>query len=394
MTGVDHLGHGVATDEALVAGLRVRLISAPGTHTVGACLRVTAGSSADPARPWGTAHLTEHIRIAAALDDGPSGCRSHITGRTENAETRFTVAALPEQSHHVVRTMVRLLDHEHAVNGTVFETERHAVALEMRAVSANPLLLLGPAAAEAAVPDGRLADTARATQESLDRITPADVGQFAAEHYRPESAVLAFAAPSLDRERVLETIATTLAATRTQAPSACGDGDRPALTLSSDVDGLLVLTLPSALLDPVRRSAVRTLASSAGPIVTRTTRAGHPLLGSTVIAGEEHEVTVLCWRDEQPGDRLRQALATAFADVDRPAGAEVIEAWRGTVRQEYQEQAFAQVSPLGRAQWALLSPPPVLTEHAMPDEMHRAARAARLWRVRAGVLHAVNLPES
>ena len=65
-----------------------------------------------------------------------------------------------------------------------------------------------------------------------------------------------------------------------------------------------------------------------------------------MIADEEHEVTVLCWRDEQPGDQLREALATALA---QPAGAEVVEAWRATVRQEHQERAFAQVSPLGRA---------------------------------------------
>ncbi len=371
-------------EETVVSGLRVRLLPVPGAHTVGACLRVSAGSSADPPFPWGTAHLTEHLRIAAALD---GGSRSHLTGHTGNAETRFTVAAVPEHGDRVVRTLVRLLDPARS-GAAALEAERHAVALEMRAGAVNPLVLLGPAAAEAAVPEGRAADTARADGESLDRITLDDVARFTAEHYRPENAVLVLAAPSLDRERVLDVIASALPSPRAPVEPGNGDAERIPLVLPSDVDGLTVLTLPSAVSELVGRSAVRALTSPSGPLATRTARAGFPLVGSTVIAAEEHEVTVLCWRDERSDRRLRDALTSALAAED-----EGVAAWHGADRREYQERAFAGVSPLGRAQLALVPPSPVPAARTMPGELRRAAASARLWRARAGVLHAEDLPE-
>ncbi|MFC3448135.1 hypothetical protein [Amycolatopsis speibonae] len=367
-------------EEVLVAGLRVRFVPARGAHTVGACLRVSAGSAADPLRPWGTAHLTEHLRIAAALDDGS---RLHLTGRTENTETRFTLAALPEQGDEVARTLARLLGEGRPIDDAVLQAERRAVLLEMRAAAVNPLLLLGPAVAEAAVPEGRMADTTRADQASVDSITLADVEGFIEEHYRPENAVLAFAAPSALRERVLDTVSAALKPPKAPAVSGDGEADRPPIVLPSEVDGLTVLTLTAALGDHVGRSAVRALASPEGPIATRTARA----VGATTVADGKHEVTVMCWRDEQPDAGLRKAFAAI-----RRADPDVVESWHYAAVREHQELAFARVSPLGLAQAALLPSPPSPGAHTMSGELRRAIGTARLWRVRAGIPHAEEIP--
>ncbi|GAB3702997.1 hypothetical protein GCM10027598_01670 [Amycolatopsis oliviviridis] len=375
-------------EEVQVAGLLVRFVPAPGAHTVGACLRVSAGSAADPPRPWGTAHLTEHLRIAAALDDGS---RLHLTGRTDNAETRFTVAALPEQEDEVVRTLARLLGDGRPLDDSVLAAERQAVLLEMRAAAANPLLLLGPAVAEATVPGGRMADTTRADQASVGGITLDDVEGFTAEHYRPENALLAVAAPPAHRKRLLDTVSAALKPSETPVASGDGEADRPPITLPSTVDGLSVLTLTVALDDHVGRSAVRALAFAEGPIGTRTARAGHPTAGMTTVTDGKHEVTVLCWRDEKPDGGLRDALATAFAAIRR-ADPDVVESWHYAAVREFQELAFARVSPLGLAQAALLPPPPSPGAHTMAGELRRAIGTARSWRVRAGTPHAEEMP--
>ena len=373
--------------EVVVSGLRVRLVAMPAARTVGACLRVAAGSGADPARPWGTAHLTEHVRIAAA-GGGPAGSGLHITGRTENAETRFTMAGLAEQSGSIAGALARILDPRHTVRAAVVDAERHAVQLESRAASANPLLLLAPAAAEAAVPDGHLADTARATVDSVDRITARHVDEFTVERYRPRAAVLTLAGPQPHRDRLLETIAAALppddpgpAEIRGSAPA-----DRPPLELPPELDGLLVLTLPTAVRDPLSRSVARALTADAGPFATLAARAGHALIGRATITADRHEVVVLCWRDDRSGGP-RSALAAALAAARR-ADQEITGAWRDSVLRDFQEHAFARASPLGRAQSELLPEPldPVSVP-AIPDELRRATRRVRLWRLTTGMLH-------
>ena len=387
-------------EEAVVHGLPVRMVAMPAAHTVGACLRVGAGSAADPAHPWGTAHLTEHVRIAAAGGE-PAGSPLHIIGRTENSETRFTMAGLAEQSTSIAGALARLLHSGRTVDAAAFDAERHAVRLEGRALSTSPLLLLGPASAEAAVPGARMAAAASATAETIGRISAADVEAFTAEHYRPDNAVLTIAGALPPRELLLEAIAETLTSARSYRGSRRpepADGaapPRPPLRLPPTLDGLLVLTLPAAGRGSLARSVARALAGAGGPFVTGTAAAGHTLIGRTAVSAGEHEVAVLCWRDE-PG--LRTALATAFAAVIR-ADEPVVEAWRAAVLAEFQEHAFARESPLGRAQCELLPPPQQPLPHlatcppVLADDLRRTAELGRVWRLRSGILHASTTEE-
>jgi hypothetical protein len=380
------------TEDVLAGGVRVRLLEVPGAHTVGACLRVAAGSADDPARPWGTAHLTEHVRIAAAL--GGSGL--HLSGRTENAETRYTVAGLAEQSEDIVRALASILDHGRFVGEGVFKAEQHAVELEARAMTANPLLLLGPLAAAAAVPAGRLADSVRATSASLARITPEHVKEFTAERYRGPGAELVVAGPRQNRARLVDTVAATLPPASSEAPATKPQRSAEPSALPSELDGLVVLTVPVTGPDPLRRSVARALAGSfAEPVA----RAGHAVLGRTAVTDEHHEVTVLCWRDDlrdrAAAGSLRGALADALAAAHQAGGA-LVGGWRATVVREHQERLFAGGSPLGRAQCALLPPALPLSALDTPeavDELRGAASRARLWRVRSRQLHPETVTE-
>jgi hypothetical protein len=245
--------------------------------------------------------------------------------------------------------------------------------------------------AGATVPGGRLADTDRATVDSVGRITPAHVDAFTTERYRPRAAVLTLAGPLPDPDRLLETISDALPPEDPGPPAAPGGApaDRPPLELPPELDGLLVLALPAAP-GPLARSVARSLTGDAGPFATSAARAGHSLIGRATIAADRHEVVVLCWRDDDRagGRGLRGALAAAHR-----AGPGFTGIWRDAVLRDYQEHAFARASPLGRAQCELLPEPldpasaPARYARALPDELRRATRRARLWRVTAGTLH-------
>jgi hypothetical protein len=362
----------------VISGLRVRLVDMPGAHTVGACLQIAAGSGADPARPWGTAHLSEHIRIAAAAGSG-----LHITGRTGNAETTFTMAGLAEQSLPIARTLARILDPGVTVDPSVFEAERAAVILESRAETANPMLLLGPAAAEAAVPGQGLSDAARATADTLGRITRAHVDDFTREHYRPGAAVLSLAGPLPVGGALRETISEALpsGAAGPSPPDGGGAGPSP-IELPAELDGTPVLTVPVAGPAPFSRSVARTLADAvwAGPAVA----------GRATVTAARHEVIVICGR---PGHAAGNPWAAARRDDDM-----MVDAWRRGLLRSFQEHAFAAASPLGRAQCELLDPPlhpatdPARYAAQVPAELRRAAGRARLWRVTGGTLRPATAP--
>ncbi|GLZ01150.1 hypothetical protein [Actinoplanes sp. NBRC 103695] len=372
--------------EFVVSGLCVRLSDLPGAHTAGACLRVAAGSSADPVHLWGTAHLTEHIRIAAVTGSG-----LHITGRTENTETRFTMAGLAEQSESMVGALTRILDPRNTIGSTAFEAERAAVNVESRAAAVNPLLLLGPAAAEAALPGEGLADALRATVDTVGRITPAHVDAFTGERYRPGAAVLTFAGPLPDPGALLEVIAEALpACAATPPPPARTDAGVPALRLPAELDGLLVLTVPVAEPAPFSRSVARALAAAAQTELA--------VIGRTTVTSARREVIVLCWRGDRRAEDLRTAVSGTLAAARRGDEA-MADAWRSGVLRSFQEHAFARASPLGRAQSELLDPPlnpataPDGHASALPGEMRRTADRARLWRVAAGKLHPETVPQ-
>ena len=376
----------MTTADIVLSGLRVRLADMPGAHTVGACLRIATGSGADPERRWGTAHLTEHIRIAAVTGSG-----LHITGRTENAETRFTMAGLAEQSRSIAGALTRILDPRNTVAGTVFEAERAAVNLESRAAVANPLLLLGPAAAEAALPGEGLADTIRATADTVGLITPAYVDAFTSEHYRPGAAVLTFAGPLPDAEALLEAISEALPADDgAPRPEAGPRADQPPVELPAELDRLLVLTVPVAGPAPFSRSVARALADAAQTV--------HAVIGRVTVTAARHEVIVICWRDDHRAEDLRTAVSGTLAAARRGDDA-IVDAWRSGILRSFQEHAFAGASPLGRAQCELLDPPlnpttaPAGHASALPGELRRTADRAGLWRVTAGTLHPETVPQ-
>ncbi|MEU4118473.1 hypothetical protein AB0F71_28760 [Kitasatospora sp. NPDC028055] len=386
-----------------LGGLRVRLLERPGARTTGAVLLVRAGSADDRPAALGAAHLAEHLRIAA----GPPGPASMppVRGVTDNTTTRFSAVSLPEDAAALAARLAGLLGTSDPA-GTVFEAERQAVLVEHRQAAANPLLALGPAVADAALPGHGLAATRWADADALARLTPADTAAFTDRHYRRAVAGLALTGPSLDPDRILAAID---AAARPSPPAAQGAyeayaesdaadaADGPSedrgrrgghpLALSPELDGLVLLSLTC---DAAATDHLTALLGPEGTAPAAALRHGHPVLGRTCLTGRSPSgravaVHVLCWRAGADADRLADSLA-AGAPAYRAAATAPEALARASLRRR-QEDAHAARTPLGAAAALLGEAPDGPASPAPPArQAPPAPEGLALWRVDRGVL--------
>ncbi|MFJ8313972.1 MULTISPECIES: insulinase family protein [unclassified Streptomyces] len=325
-----------------VNDLTVRLTPLPGAHSVGACLTVRCGSRDDAPEPAGTAHLVEHLRVAA----GPAAHRAAIPvfAQTDIAATHFQAVSSPEATADLVRRLLSVLDDGNAAPAPgLLEAERQAVLMETRRMDLNPLLRAGPLFASAACGEPGMDAIARTTPDTVAAVTAAHLTTLVGRAYRPANAVLSVAGPPSALARVADTVNTRLAATAAKPapdpPVSCG----PPLRVPG-LDGLIALTLvrPRHSEDPDADA----LPADPGPFVQAGHEAGVPILGRTTLRNAAHLVDVVCWRPGERAGALLDALRAVCAAPRYGLTDSMVEQTRRALRQE---RAFTGATPLGRA---------------------------------------------
>lgn len=313
------------TAEILASGLTLHLLDLPVAHTLGACLQVSSGAANDPPAPWGTAHVTEHVRIAAA--HGPF----HLFGTTGNSTMTFSLTALPSDAVHAARTLAALLSAAPVPDAT-FAAEVEAARVEARAAESRPLLRLGAAVAEAVLPGSGMSAAVLGDHTALGRVTPTDVDSYSARYLRPHRSRLAIAGPGLPADEIRAVLS------ELENPSRTADAvPVPAsIEVDASLNGVVGLALSADPWDAATHEPQVAMVESA------LSRAGLPPTGRGTIHAGTAAVRVLCWQNDPDPAAIRAA-------VDAPRSGPL--AAHDVARR--QQTAFAAHSPLGRAQSAL-----------------------------------------
>ncbi len=335
--------------EERVGGLLVRLVELPWARSVGGCLSVGCGSRDDGTAPASTAHLAEHVRVAAGTGSGRK--TGPVFAQTEVARTYFRATSAPEDATEMACGLLDILG-DASVDERALESERAAVELETARMDANPLLRAGGLFAAAAADELGMDAVARTTRADIHDVTHQQVAALVAWGYRAPNSVLALAGPP----HALAAVPRALAARPTACPPAAGPTARPLVVRPPirlpALDGLVAVTFtrPRATEDPLHRA----LLSDRGPLVAAGADVGVGLLGRTTVDNATQAVDVLCWRPGSAAKRLSDRLRAACADPARCMDPGLV---AQVTRAARQQEAFANFTPMARALSAAISEP-------------------------------------
>ncbi|WP_035800291.1 peptidase M16 family protein [Kitasatospora mediocidica] len=359
--------------EERVGGLLVRLVALPWARSVGGCLAVDCGSRDDGTAPASTAHLAEHVRVAAGAAGGRRA--GPVFAQTDVARTYFRATAAPEDATEMARGLLDILG-DASVDERALEAERAAVELETARMDAGPLLRAGGLFAAAAADEPGMDAVARTTRADIHEVTHQQVADLVAWGYRAPNSVLALAGPP----HALAAVPRALADRLTAGPPAAAPADRPLVCHPPmrlpALDGILAVTLtrPRANEDPLHRA----LLSDRGPLVAAGADCGVGLLGRTTVDNATQAVDVLCWRPAAALERLSDRLRAVCADPVRFSGPELV---ARVTRAARQQEAFATFTPMARALSAALA--------TAPDPSASSPGRLAVWHVVDGVPVAV-----
>ncbi|MFH8363979.1 hypothetical protein [Streptomyces anulatus] len=367
-----------------VGGLRVHLLDTP-THTSGCVLTVGIGCAHDDGVPAGTAHFTEHVRIAAGSPVADAPVLPAVRGHTDTTRTRFSAVSLAEDTVGLGRLMASLLD-TRGVTPSGFEAEKEAVLVEMSASADAPFTRLGPTLAEAACPGRGLGTTLLADRSSLARVTAEDVAETARTGYRRDRAELALVGPGLPVDELLAAIDRAAAPLGVPAPAVPVPVPVPLSSLRiPEHDGIVAVTWVRFEEEPEPHDA---LMGSRGLAEASVAALGHPVLGRTTVRGSGVQVDVLCWRAGDAAEDLARALAAERDALLSEARSP--EALRRAALRRFQNTAYASATPLGAAARLLDGTGAAPSsgpsrDGAPPPPRHTAPERFGVWQVRGAV---------
>jgi hypothetical protein len=350
--------------EERVGGLLVRLVELPWARSVGGCLSVGCGSRDDGPAPASTAHLAEHVRVAAGTAAGREA--EAVFAQTDIARTQFRATAAPEDAARLTRRLVDILG-DASVDEQALESERAAVELETARMDASPLLRAGGMFAAAAASEPGMDAVARTTRADIHEVTYRHVADLVAWGYRAANSVLALAGPPGALRAVPEAVATRIGSPPSTA-AARPLATRPPLRLPA-LDGLLAVTFtrPRSADFPYQRA----LLSDRGPLVRAAADFGTALLGRTTVDNAHQAVDVLCWRPGADWERLAGRLLAVCHDPGPLVGPELV---AQVARAARQQEAFNTFTPMARALRA-----------AVPDAPAGGPGHLAVWHVAHGV---------
>jgi zinc protease len=194
----------------LPSGLRVVVYEMPQVDRFSVTISYGSGSAEDPAARPGLAHLVEHLSYRArppwasnsTVWDRLATGGFRFDGRTDPDTTDYTVAGKPNDLRLALALeAARMRAPLEGVSEDDLAVERDVVISEYRErFETDPFgaqLAWVVAEAYGDHPYGR---TGAGTPEAVRRITLADARAWAAEHYRPENAILVVVSPKKPRD--------------------------------------------------------------------------------------------------------------------------------------------------------------------------------------------------
>lgn len=337
--------------DTTVHGMTVIAAGLPSARSCVGMLNVSAGFADDPAGQEGTAHLTEHVCATTAVHRGGV----QLAARTEPIATRYSARATPAAMAALVQGCVSPLYAEmHPAQ--LHKAETQAVLTENARTRDQPKLLLAHAVAARMAPalDAAIRDTS--TEDSMSKISRADIVAFRRRWYRPDRATLCVVGPDHPGKLLAEAdrAASTLALGR-EAGGEHRDGQaRRGPAHPFQVEGWPDSVIWASVTPPVsadgdllaRHIAVELLTGSPGLLGAASATCGGPT-GQAMLPGIRSDLLVIAWSATGPltllPAELHQRLPRMLASADGTAAL-------AHARARLQAQiAFDQQSPGGLA---------------------------------------------
>ncbi|CAN5135795.1 pitrilysin family protein [soil metagenome] len=225
-------------------GLKVLVRPNPVVPIVAVDCWVAVGALHETDEHAGVSHFLEHM-FFKGTERYPLGAMDRIVkemGGYNNAATsmEFTHYYIVAPAEHFATALDLLADHltNPALPATELERERQVVKEEIRRKDDSPHGRLYTALTTAAFGTSPYAREVLGTAASLDRITPAVMGEYWADHYRADRMVVAVAG-DVDPRNAIAAVEARLGAVRAAAPAA-GPPDPPAIAAGTVKEAMQV----------------------------------------------------------------------------------------------------------------------------------------------------------
>ena len=182
-----------------VHGLRVATWQTPGVETVAVALHAETGARFETAEQNGLAHLFEHMvfkgtttRSARAIAEQIEDVGGNLNAWTSRDTTVFHARLLARDLPLGLDVITDLVSHPRFDEGDL-EREKDVVLQELGEARDTPDDIVFDHLQEAAFPGQALGRSILGSEESLARLTTADLFDWQARHYTPERLTLVVA---------------------------------------------------------------------------------------------------------------------------------------------------------------------------------------------------------
>ncbi|MEO8175612.1 MAG: pitrilysin family protein [Sphingomicrobium sp.] len=180
----------------LANGLRVASRTMPGLETAAVGLFADAGSRHEPAELNGIAHLFEHMvfkgaggRSARDLSEAIEDVGGDLNACTERDGTSFTASIMAEHLPLAVELLADLIQHPHFIAAEL-EREKQVVLQELGEARDTPGDIIFDELWGAAFSDQPIGRSILGDEDSVQRITVADLQAWRSGQYRTGSLIL------------------------------------------------------------------------------------------------------------------------------------------------------------------------------------------------------------
>jgi len=208
----------------LDSGLRVVTESLPGLRSVAIGFWVGTGGRDEPDEIGGASHFLEHLlfkgterRTAAEIAETVESCGGDMNAFTAHEMTTYYVRVPDDRLPMAVEILSDIV-WSPALRPEDVDSERQVILEEIRMRDDAPEDLVHELFAGAIFPEHPIGREVIGSPETIERMTPAEIGGFHAQHYHPSNVVVA-AAGNLDHEEVVALV---------EGGMANGAGARPA----------------------------------------------------------------------------------------------------------------------------------------------------------------------
>jgi predicted Zn-dependent peptidase len=200
----------------LESGLRVVTESMPSLRSAAVGCWVGTGSRDEPDQLAGASHFLEHLlfkgterRTAAEVAEDIESVGGDMNAFTAQELTAYYVRVPDEQLSLAVEILSDIL-WSPALRAEDVDAERHVILEEIHMHDDSPEDLVHDVFADAVFPEHPIGREVIGSPKTIEAMTPADIADFHALHYRPANVVVA-AAGNVDHDDVVALVEAGLA---------------------------------------------------------------------------------------------------------------------------------------------------------------------------------------